>query len=145
MAQLYIKRGKRYQPIKEFEGFPAEGIWLVKKVANQKIERCLIYLGEPLEKIPKKYSLILEQFRDEIRREYVNRREREYIFTYESEIDLAFDVIAEFIEKDIKKEVQIPDKIKEHEIKMLRWLEGIDKRIVKIEELLKDKNKRKEV
>lgn len=27
--QLYRKKGNRYIPVKEFEGFPAEGVWLV--------------------------------------------------------------------------------------------------------------------
>ncbi len=28
--QYYIKRGRIYVPVKLFEGFPADGVWLVK-------------------------------------------------------------------------------------------------------------------
>lgn len=31
MEMMYIKKGRKYIPIQPFEGFPADGIWLVRK------------------------------------------------------------------------------------------------------------------
>lgn len=31
MEMMYIKKGRKYAPIEPFTGFPADGIWLVKK------------------------------------------------------------------------------------------------------------------
>jgi len=37
MEMMYIKKGRRYIPIEPFTGFPADGIWLVRRNGKSSI------------------------------------------------------------------------------------------------------------
>lgn len=44
MEMMYRKVGRKYVPFKPFEGFPANGIWLVKRDGNS--QTLTIYLDD---------------------------------------------------------------------------------------------------
>ncbi len=70
MITLYAREGLRYIPVKEFSGFPADGVWMVKSfkgcVSSRLVTRCDV---EKLCELPEPYlntKLALEVRRDEL-------------------------------------------------------------------------------
>ena len=53
--QYYIKVGKRYKPVDRFDGFPTDGVWIVKNSgSNQSLMLNLpdcLYTGDELKRI----------------------------------------------------------------------------------------------
>ena len=65
MEMLYRKVGRKYVPFKPFEGFPANGIWLVKKDGNS--QTLTVYLDDLhmkdlriVTELSKKYDKLLD-------------------------------------------------------------------------------------
>jgi len=46
--QYYIKKGRRYYPAERFDGFPADGIWLVTRANGGHSEQLMIKLEDDL-------------------------------------------------------------------------------------------------
>lgn len=40
----YIKNGRKYIPVERFSGFPADGIWLVRREGH--LSTCIVKLGD---------------------------------------------------------------------------------------------------
>jgi hypothetical protein len=62
VPQLYLKIGSRYKPVKEFQGFPADGVWLVYDGSQS----CMIRLSD-FPSVPK-FALDYLALSDEITR-----------------------------------------------------------------------------
>ena len=53
--QLFVKEGRNYRPITPtdgWNGFPMDGIWLVKSDANSKSASCILKIGDVPELFP---------------------------------------------------------------------------------------------
>lgn len=60
---LYMKKGRRYVPVKEFTGFPSEGIWWVQRKPGKSENRWIAKLSE----LPVVSTIAkLESFRDDV-------------------------------------------------------------------------------
>jgi len=79
--QVYKKVGRRYVPIgysDGWTGFPAEGVWIVKKGDGIHSSECVLRLGE-LQDLQPAINLILG-YKEELLKFFVQQRDEEKIF-----------------------------------------------------------------
>ena len=86
--QLYKKIGRRYKPLgyaDGWQGFPAEGIWLVKESPGCHSSECILKLGE-LQDMQPAVNLILA-YKDKINDFLSKKRNEGKLHIYNNSLD----------------------------------------------------------
>lgn len=105
---LYMKRGKKYVPVKEFTGFPTEGIWWVERKPGKHESRWIAKLAD----LPVQNHLVkLDHYRYQISQAIMRVQNRRAY----SVSDLIDEILLEVAKK------QHDEEGKEHEDQVRRF------------------------